>query len=236
MKTGRDHQLGAPGAEQIDRAAGDGVRCRCGPSAVADVGVSGEEGGEVAEVGGALQGSRLGFDGRGLEAGALQLVEQPLERDAAKPALSGGSAQRAQPGAALGDRRGRPRPAAGPAVSDGTRRGAAGGRDRPEEAVEGGHRRRRACRPRAQSSRWKRSTSSTFGTTSTGSRSSTPVSSAPDPARATGVGGSVDQVQRHPSQLMDAAAAHPARKLRADCPALPSTGGSKLIRRWLSVS
>ena len=112
MNTGRDHH-GAAGAQQLDRAARDGVPVGQ-PEAVADGRVSGEQGGDVAEIGGALQGPRLRLHGGGLEAGALELLEQLLERDR-EAGLRGRAAQRAQAPGAARRRPPPPRRGAGPA-------------------------------------------------------------------------------------------------------------------------
>ena len=103
------------------------------PEVVADLGVAGEQGGDVAEVGGALERPGRGFDVGGPEAGVLELAEQPLERAAGSRA---GAAERAQ--RAAGHRR-RAATAAATAprrwagVRLGAGRRAAGGRRRPRK-------------------------------------------------------------------------------------------------------
>ena len=83
------------------------------PSCVAHLCVAGEEGGDVAEVGGALQRRGLGLDAAGSSPAALELVEQPLE-GAGEAGPAGGAAQRPELAAPRSDRRPRSPAAAGP--------------------------------------------------------------------------------------------------------------------------
>ena len=73
----------APGlarvAQQRDRLAGDRRARRRGRVRSRTARVAGEQGGQVAEVGGALQRPGAGLDVGGVQPGPLQLVEQALE-------------------------------------------------------------------------------------------------------------------------------------------------------------
>ena len=93
---------GAVAPQRRDRLAGDPVGVDPA-AALAGLGVAGEEGGEVAEVGGALEGRGAGRDRVGLDPGRLQLVEQPLEGARRSPAAR-------QSAAAARAGRGWPRP------------------------------------------------------------------------------------------------------------------------------
>ena len=126
----------ALGPEQLDGVAGDAVGVdRFEP--VAHPRVAGEEGGDVAKVGRALERAGSRFHVRRLETRALQLVEQPLEGEwEAGP--QGRAAQRPQLRAPLGHR--------GGDGAEALRRGqerARGGAPRrghgPEQAAEGHH-------------------------------------------------------------------------------------------------
>ena len=127
---------GAVALEQLDRLA-------CYPmpvhraQVVADPRVGREQGGDVAEVGGALQGAGQRFDVGGAAAGRLQLLEKALECDR-EAGLLRGAAQRSEPGALGGDRGGHGTEALG-AGQLGAGGRAAGGGDGREEAGEGHH-------------------------------------------------------------------------------------------------
>ena len=187
----------APGVrrrpQRLDRRHGEPVRV-AHPKLVAQLGVGGEQRRQVAEVGGGLERLRPRLQRRRLEAGGLQLVEQPLEGDReARP--GGGAPQRSQPavprrdpgrdgGEALcrrqlapGRRPARPGDLA-EQVGEGQRRAAerrAVGAEaalEAEDVVEGRQDQHRIAVERRAEQRL-------------------------DPVGATGVGGSVDQLHRH---------------------------------------
>ena len=85
---------GARRREQLDRLARDAVGVD-EAEAVADLGVAGEQRGEVAEEAEPSSVARHGFDVGRIEAGALELVEQALER-LREAGLAGRVAQRAE--------------------------------------------------------------------------------------------------------------------------------------------
>ena len=92
----------SPASSRRDRLARDAVRVDQ-PEPVAQLGVAGEQGREVAEVGRALEGPGHRFDVCRLEPGRLQLVEQTLKRER-KAGLGGRAAQRPQVCPPRGDR------------------------------------------------------------------------------------------------------------------------------------
>ncbi len=151
-------------AQRGDRLAGDAVAVEAAEP-VAGGGVGGEQGGDVAQVGRALERRGAGLDRPRLDPGALQLVEQSLQRRGeARPARR--APERSEPLGPRGDRGHRAQPLC---RGQGRRRRRAGrGRDRAEQGTEGdrvgAQRGAGAAEPRS-----KEKTSSRVGTTRTGS-------------------------------------------------------------------
>ena len=200
-------EVAAVSPQQVDRLAGDPVGVDPAEP-VAVRGVAGEQGGEVAEVGGALERRR----------------RPPRRRPGSSPAACSSSSSRSKASrrsrARAAERRSGPSRAA-PRLDrhrDGAAAAAPASARRPGGAPPAVATVRNSApkvitappsaAPPAQSSRSKAKTSSTLGTTRTGSRSSAAVEAAPDQAGATRVRGPVDQVQRHLPSSMDGRAAH----------------------------
>ena len=158
---------GAVAAQQRDCLAGDPVRVDSA-AVLADLGVAGKEGGDVAEVGRSLQGRGTGLDGVGADSGRLQLVQQAVEgageagREAERP---NGPRRRSRAATATSIARSR---CAGESSAPGGRPPAvATVRNSAPKVIAAPP----SAAPPAQSSRSKAKTSSTLGTTRIGSRS-----------------------------------------------------------------
>ena len=222
-KTGRPAHGPGSGAQQGDRLAGDpgGVEPA---AALAGRLVAGEEGGDVGEVGGALERAGARLDLARADPGRLQLVEQAGEGGGeAGPRRPSGAAARAAAAAP----RPRPRRSAGAAGGeDGAGRAARGGGDLAEEGAEGEHRAaQRGARPAELALEGEDVVD--------GRQDQHRVAlerveiAAPDDARPARVRGSEDQLQRHPPRLWTAAARSPGRPRPQLRLATPQTGHSR---------
>ena len=138
---------GAVAAQLGDRLAGDPVGVGAA-AALPDLAVAPVEGGDVAEVGGALEGGGARLDLLGLDPRRLQLVEQAPERGG-EAGTAGGAAQGAEALAAGLDRdRDRPPALGGGELGSGRRPARRG--DGAEEGAEGHHRAAEDGAPRDQ--------------------------------------------------------------------------------------
>ena len=105
--------------------------------AVAHLGVAGEESRDVAEVGRSLQGARRGLDVGRLEAGGLELLQQPVQGEG-KAGSTSRASQRPEAIPRLRDRqRDRAQPLGRSQLPDGGRTGSR--RHRAKEAAERHH-------------------------------------------------------------------------------------------------
>ena len=196
------------------------------PSRSRDLGVAGEERGDVAEVGRALERPRRRPRRRRARARRPAARRAGARRRSAKPGRAAERRSGPSPSAARGDRRPRSRRGAGPGSA--RRRGA---RRRAvatvaEEAAEGHHRaaERGAARRRARARSGRRRRRS--GTTRTGSRSSDARQRAPDRGRrgrSWGVRGSVSAASRPAPSIGRPRRAAAAANCGDSRPDLPST-------------
>ncbi len=221
--------------QQLDCLAGDAVGVDpAGPPA--HLGVGAEEGGDVAEVGGALEGAGAGLDRLGVDTGRLQLVEQPYE-GAGEAGPRGRSSQRAEPRQPSIDRdRDRPQPLGGGEL--GARRHPARGGDGAEQRPEG-HRRAAQRRPRRAELALEGEDVVDGGHDQNRIALERGHEPAPDESGTTRVRGSVDQLQRHSGKRPSIGPAsgapesgrrprHKAAKRGFPAPVLPSTAPSRL--------